>query len=585
MTHRLSVRLLGPLLVGGDRRGHTIVTLRTPNGEPYIPGSALKGAIREQLQRLHGRTLADEILGTSGPAVRFDGGSTRVHISDAHASPDAVAQYCQGLGYALRTRVAIDRATRRAADQRLFAQEVVEPRDTGVFEADIDLRLLDEGQRHHLATAIASVFALGAGRSGGLGAIEMALHPAEEPAPMAVAATDVPEAESLLVVLEAVDPLCLGGSRQNKRVGNFHRSSDFIAAPTLRGALVAAAMRARGVHADQTDDPVFRRVCLDATTCLRISDALPFTNELPAIRMPVHAPHSLRACRNESSHGAIDTLVPSWLQGEAARRGLFWPATDQCPTCGLGLKAASGWLGATKPGKRVVTRVGLDVRLGRAFDGQLFSLEVLEPGTRFVAIVSGLDSDGRALLRDAAREGLRVGRGRGQGYGRVRVATLVPAPDDDLAPRLAAFDDAVQRLQTAFEAEVEPLGVTGGPYLSALLLTDMVPAAGVVNAEQALLAALELPGFELLAGQVRSGHRGGYDTRAAAQSQSDTPKAFVPVVQAGASLLLRGRGGWSDALREHLATLERRGIGTRREEGFGAVRFSDAVHHAGWRQA
>ncbi len=590
MTHVLQVRLLGPLLLGGgDRQGNVSMALRAPSGEPYIPGSALKGAIREQLQRLRGRDVADAILGTSGRAARFDGGSTRVHIADAHAGPAETEQYRRGTGYALRTRVAIERATRRAAGQRLFTQEVVEPLGAATFSAPLDLELLDEPQRQDLRLAIASVFALGAGRSGGLGAVEMTLCADEAAGSRDALLDEPPDAASVVVVLEALDPLCLGGARHNKRVGNFHRSADFIAASTLRGALVAAAMQARQVHTDQSADPEFRRLLLDPATCLRVSDAIPVPDAIPVLtarptHVPVRAPHSLRQCRHEPSH-AIDTLVQSWLQLAAAQRGMFWAAMDRCPVCQLGLKAATGWLGGVRPTKRVITRVAMDARMARALDGQLFSLEVVEAGTCFVAQVSGLDERGRALLHDAARHGLRVGRGRGQGYGRVRVAAYWAASNDDLEQRVTAFDDSIRRLRATFDAQVEPLADSDGLYLTVLLLTDMVADAGALDAEQALLTALDLPGFEVLAAQVRSGHRGGYDTHAAAQSSNDTPKAFAPVVQAGASLLLRGRPGFPGDLRARLAVLESRGIGARREEGFGAVRFSDPVHHPGWRQA
>ncbi len=579
----LVVRLQGALLLGGaGQRANLLLCLRGSDGAPYIPASALKGAIREQLTRLHDRSLADTILGCapdrSGPVPRRrDGGTTRVFIGDARLAPEQAHEARNGRGFLLRSSVSIDRRTGRAADQRLFSREVFDPAEPAVFRADVDARLLGDDERASFRAAVHSVYAIGSGRSVGLGAVEMSL---EDAAPSEAQAT-LPGDTDLVLWLEAVEPLCLGFTRSGR--SNFRPTLDFIPASTLRGAIASAALAGRGAaEVDQSGDPTFKSLLLDRDTCLRFSDALP-TDATPdaGATLPRRAPFSLRSCKAEpATHGHIDTLVQSWLVEESARRGLLLAPSDDCGCEGCGERAAQAkdWLDAVAPRKRVVTRVGLDPATGRGLDGQLFSLETIEPGTRFVARVRNVDADGRRLLEDAARHGLRVGRGRGQGYGRVRVVAVTAGSESpSVSVRVATLDRELRML-----AACVPGLDAAGAYLVATLQTDLCPLPGSTGlAESAFLEALGLDRPQVLAGSVRAGQRGGYDTQAAAV---DTPKAFASVVRADSTLLLALPRALGDDDLRRLEHLERHGIGARREEGYGSVRFSDPVHLPGWRR-
>ena len=580
----LVVRLQGALLLGGaGQRSNMLLCLRGSDDAPYIPASALKGAIREQLTRLRDGGLADAILGCApdrtGPLQRRrDGGTTRVFIGDARLDGDQSRQARHG--FHLRSNVSIDRRTGRAADQRLFSREVFDPAQPAVFRAEIDTRLLNDDESSCLRAAVQSVYAIGSGRSIGLGAVEMSL---EDAAPPETKLT-LPGAADLVLWLEAVEPLCLGFTRSGR--SNFRPTLDFTPASTLRGAVASAALTQRGdADVDQSGDPIFKSLLLDPDTCLRFSDALP-TDATPdaGAPLPRRAPFSLRSCKAApAAHGHIDTLAQTWLVEELARRGVLLAPSDDCGCEGCGERAvlAKDWLDAAAPGKRVVTRVGLDPVTGRGVDGQLFSLETVVPGTRFVARVRNVDADGRSLLADAAQHGLRVGRGRGQGYGRVRVVAVTAGSESpSVSERVATLDRELRTL-----AACVPGLDAAGAYLVATLQTDLCPLPGsTALAESAFLEALGLDGPQVLAGSVRAGQRGGYDTQAAAGASVDTPKAFASVVRAGSTLLLALSRALDDHDLRRLEHMERHGIGARCEEGYGSVRFSDPVHLPGWRR-
>lgn len=575
MAWSLEVRLAGALLLGGgDTRSNFNATLRRPDGTPFIPASALKGAIREQLGRLVPRERVEAIFGREGCAVRHDGSSTGAYLGDAELQDAETDAGARGYGYATRTQVSIDRRTRRAADQRLFSREVVAPRaDELLMCAPLDLSRLDAAQQAEFVAAASAVFALGAGRSGGLGAVELKVvaMPELAPAPLVL-----PDGDVLELVLRAEEPLCLGGQRWS---GNFHESLGRIPASTLRGAIVSAALEQRGVTNDCTDDAAFRRLIVDPDTCLRFGEAVPVKDaHAPA---PRRAPYSLRRCKLTPDHGVRDTLVAGYIASRLAAARRFVAVSDTCRVdgCDARTKVLDGWLGAGDPQRRVVTRLGLDPRFARGEDGKLFSLELVDRGAFFVARVVNVGTEGRGFLTDAARRGLRVGRGRGQGYGRVSVVGARAATDTPLLERLRRFDDAVRSLLAAAGDEDAHF------FMAATLTSDALLDDATRDAAAALLATLDIAGAECVAAHLRVAQRGGYSARPGTHETNDSrQKPYLPALAAGSTVLLCLPAAPDAALSAALEHKERHGIGLRREEGFGWVRFSDDVHQPGWRK-
>ncbi len=604
MTHRLKVRLKGALLLGAGRsREIHDVTLRRREGEPYLPASALKGAIREQLVRLSSEDDARRILGGQGfrqdvdpqtqspepeAAERVGGGYTRVYLGDADLEPQAAAPFRAGLGYTVRAQVSIDRRGRRAADQRLFQRQVVGSRSEPlVFSAPLDLSLLASADLRLFEAAVRAVFAIGSSRSRGLGWVDLELAAAGPPerSPRQDEAERRRDGErgeeptkttELEVVFEALEPLSLG---ELPFVGNFQPTLDFLPASTVRGAVVTAAMRHRGITADQSGDPAFKALLLDPDRCVRFGDAMPV--EDPSSPAPRIAPLSARTGKyHGEAAGVADTLVRDFIQQSLAERGVFDLLRDEVAGGNGKTERASRpgrWLGARVPERRVMTRVALEPASARGRDGALYSVELLERGQSFVGPVMNAGPEAHRLLADAAAVDLRAGHGRGQGYGRLRIVEIRARRDEPLRDRLAAFDAHVRaRIAAAAKRAGVELPAEASRYLAALLVTELVPAGDTegASAEDTFHAALGLVGSRLLHAVVRSGQRGGFDTT------HGRPRPFGPVVQAGSVLLLTVPE-FDSATLDRLTALERHGAGEARDRGFGTVRFSDPIHLEG----
>jgi CRISPR/Cas system CSM-associated protein Csm3 (group 7 of RAMP superfamily) len=615
MSEVLQIHLKGGLLLGvGGHAGLHDTTLRDSEGVPFLPTSAVKGAIREQLIRLEqekGQTV--RILGGPGhgplPSTPDQkaapeapvGGQGLVYLEDAFLANRALKEWFKiGQGYAVKPQVSIHRRSGRSRDHHLFQREILAPFAEEVnFRATLDTSRLQPEDRRVFRAAVHAVFAIGGGRTSGLGGVEMKLLPSaegqgltEETPPgekageAAPAWTIVPEIEAVELVLQAIDPLCVG---VDQSLGNFRRTLGHLPASSLRGALVTAALEVRGeAGRDQSDVPWFRRTVLDPSTCLHLGDALP---EGVGARQ---GPFSIRLCKARGAeHGLYDTLTRDYLLGLLRLRGLYVAPAENCPLCAEAerqerLIPADHLLGSQDPIRRVVTRLGLDPKSGCGADGQLFSLEVLERGSRFLAPVTGLDAEGRRLLEDAARGVVRIGHGRGQGYGRLRLVEIRLRREDSLVSRLEAFDRRLrQDLQALARALGEELGeepgILGGStlggstlgaashFLAITLLSDLVPSDPSQGPETALLKDLQLAGTTVVAGQVRTGQRGGWDSR------SNRQKVYRPILRAGSALLLRSPRPLAE-LEERLMELETHGAGAQREEGFGWLRASDPIH-------
>jgi hypothetical protein len=339
-------------------------------------------------------------------------------------------------------------------------------------------------------------------------------------------------------------------------------------------------MRHRGTTTDQSSDPIFRALLLDPETCVRFGDAAPAGADGGA--GPMTAPFTVRVGKYEGEEaGTTDTLLRDYVQQRLADHGVLQAVVDEVMSAGGGQERAvrptGRWLRSVPPHRRVMTRLALDPASARGRDGALYSVELLERKTRFVASVSNAGSEARRLLADAIAVDLRAGHGRGQGYGRLRIVEVRKREDEPLRDRLEAFDGLVHsRIASAGAQWAIELLPEQGRYLAALLVTELLPAGsgGRPGAEQTFHAALGLPDARLLHGEVRTAQRGGFDTTA------HTPRPFMPVVQAGSVLLLTVPD-FDPSTLARLDALERHGVGRARDRGFGAVRFSDPIHRKG----
>ncbi|HEY6322434.1 MAG TPA: RAMP superfamily CRISPR-associated protein [Thermoanaerobaculia bacterium] len=612
---RIEIVLQGHLLVAGGQAadlGVDLATARRFDGKewvPYIPATAVRGAVRMQLEALlqarDGRAVSpypeappaedavSNLFGYSGPRRRRDGaheGALRFGDAlpvDAQAARQTLA---------VRPGLEIDDQTASASTGKLYFREVADlgetplvltaPVATGDASAD-DLALL--------RAAVACTDAVGAGKSKGGGAVAMTWHDDGGALATTRVAGTAAGAGRAVLVLELAEPAHLGDGGPR---GNHHATRTHIPGATVRGAVAWALLRGRRL---EPDSPQFRALFLDEAVPVGFGDAL-LCPEGTDVQV---APATLRRLRGGER---LDDLLVRELARERvnrrlAARGLYLRADDSTDRFDpVGARPTAGLVRGTR------TRVSIDRWKGVAADERLFSIEQIEPWLagrdrnaprRPARFVSHLEwpAEGAAEalrgLEQLADLPLLVGAGRNHGLGQVRAelrfeAEPDPAPSRD---RLLALGREVEReaaqlaRRAGLGATAEPgeaPGTPGSPGADAatvpvalLAASDYVPSADAVThplAEPALGAA-DLAGAAPVRTFLRSDVSGGYD-----QIPGRPPlKALLLAVGAGSVFVYELTPERLAALAARLPVL-RRGVGQRLGSGCGRfVPYSPAA--------
>lgn len=583
-----------------------------------LPASALKGALREACTRLlqeRGEDCCDILApcmseerqrrpqGAGAPAASREDyclvcwlfGATGAEgigfAADAEDRRPGAAAGTHGLpgglrlsdavldgdardGLRLQPGVSLDRLRGAATPGLLFLRQVF---DATGREVAIPLTAqVKPAAWELLRDAVPLLRTIGAGRSRGLGQ----LHARWEEGRAAVVAGPVKPPltcvgaldEVALVEVEALEPLSLGGRPGSGYVLN---SLHHLPGSALRAA-IAAAVVAGGVAKDH---PALQAAFMATGEArLRFSDALPIQDPVgPRTELSLPVPPTLLRCKRKRCEGILqDTLVRGALALAILEHGgIAVPA--RCPTCNDELKPAErGVLPSWDPPHRFVTRVGLDPQTGSAMPGMLYTVELLQKGSRFLGTVAGLSKEVLALLPQAGP--IRVGRGRSRGQGLVRVTLRRPADRREVGPA------ALKQRRQAFVKFAQPLlalarglGAKELPedaelLLPVLLRTDLALPEGesLAQVPERLARAVWPEGAaSALSVHQRVGEHYGYSL-GHDQGTKHGPRAQQPVAQAGSVYLLRGKT--APAL-ETLAALESTGLGEDRHLGLGLIQF------------
>lgn len=248
----------GSVLIGGHAPrpdGIHAVHARLANGQPFLPASAIRGALRESLEGLlrgnelpacaggngedpsHGQDKRHSIcsLDENKPcrACRLFGGGqdtlprgertfSALVLGEAHPLDEAHVEWQSRFG------VAIERSRQSAADKKLVRRLVPEP--GLVFRATGRLTTDKDSLRADFEAAVRATTHIGSGRSGGLARVEMELR-------WIHAATAEPSAlpnDCLEIAFKLVTPASLGVPIAT---GNFHDTRLCIPGSALRGAI------------------------------------------------------------------------------------------------------------------------------------------------------------------------------------------------------------------------------------------------------------------------------------------------------------------------------------------------------------
>jgi CRISPR-associated Csx10 family RAMP protein len=595
----LEIHVRGPLLVAGDASalGADLATARRFDGKrsvPYIPATALRGAIRLQLEALlrgDGRSAVgpyplDEekgdvepddavarLFGYSGPKDERTGarpGQLRFGDAlplDSLAAADTIR---------VRPGLEIDNTTSTAADRKLFFREVADVGTDLVFRAPLDLRDVSAEDERLLRAAVETTDALGAGKAKGGGAIEIRWLEedtrtgiAEENKVGTVVQGDGNASQArLLITLREPAHFGDGGP-----FGNHQGTRTYVPGATIRGGIAWALLNH---HRTTAESPVFQALFVGPNAA-SFGDALP-------VGSPAEEPVILAATRREErgTHAMDDILVRELSRERIGRllaeRGSplvlraddgdhrFDPVPDARP--------------AHRLVKRTRTRVSIDRQTGASAEGKLFSIEQIEPTTtcgqptRFVSWVEGIPKDGGALLTKLEGLPIALGAGRNHGLGQAALELRFeePVQSERAGETVRALSDAVDQAarslasRAGLEVSALPLGVL---YLALVAQSDYVPAS---DRDRHPLAE------PIFSGQfqknppvrcfLRSGSTGGFDER---PNRSGPLKDLLPAIGAGSVYVYEIENESLAGIEDVLAIL-RRGIGRRVECGCG--RFS-----------
>ncbi|HKV11286.1 MAG TPA: RAMP superfamily CRISPR-associated protein, partial [Thermoanaerobaculia bacterium] len=447
---RLRITLRGHLLVAGGQSsdlGIDLSTARRFDGNrwvPYIPATALRGAVRIQLESLLAgderpgtdpyRVDREKITGTpeledpvarlfgfSGPTGERDRAREgALRFSDALPVDGALAASAFGV----RPGVQLEDYTASAEDRKLYFREVAEiTSEPLVFQAwlAVDPSKLQDGDFEALRAAVETTESIGAGKSKGGGdvAIEWLEEDDDSGARVDGSPAGATRARLLLTLLE---PAHFGDGGPQR---NHHATRGYVPGATLRGAIAWALLRADRTRPDSAG---FKSLFLEGPPA-SFGDAL-------LVHDSGHEPVLLPATARESrARKELRDVLVSELARERVNRvleehgkGLYLRADDGDDR----LDPVSHARPASGLVRRTRTRVSIDRWTGTAEDGRLFSIEQLEPWlssenggaarpVRFVSWVEGLTQNAADLLAQVAGLPILLGAGRNHGLGLVRM--------------------------------------------------------------------------------------------------------------------------------------------------------------------
>lgn len=235
---------------------------------------------------------------------------------------------------------------------------------------------------------------------------------------------------------------------------------------------------------------------------------------------------------------------------------------------------------------RLQAHTGIDRNSGIVQESILYNRQVFDEGMRFWGRVDFHDEDEKLLhhfedfLTEIASTGLlRIGTGRTRGMGKVSISA------ERIEGNEHRFEDFIQRLNEfsrIFQARANELELEKLPYEFFFALTlhspmilcdDLLRYRGVIDANvlEELLGC-SVPGLRSLYHAANLRRVSGW------QELWGLPRTSEYAIESGSVFLLACPSRPDDNVLKALFTLEERGGGKRRAEGFGRVRISDSFH-------
>ncbi|OAN43791.1 hypothetical protein A6A03_17900 [Chloroflexus islandicus] len=600
--------------------------LRDPDGVPVIRGTVLAGLLRESLANLlalqpfvrqpNCQQFLERIFGSPRQLKRW-------RISSARPAGSLIPQVLpqkqstKFMAAQTTTRARINPRTRRVEENKLFTHEDGDGslRFRFVAECERDDAIAQQ-EAEYIVAAARMLRSLGAGKRRGYGECEIHLvdrnresdlltrlakrlkgetvpesAPApshDETKPLHLPADPGNHTYRLRVLIRLDEPLLIA---RRAEAGNQYETLEMIPGSVLRGALAWRMTHRHGGFTNSHPAAFNRFVALFFNDTVRFSPLMPVELDLGDKDnkgkkdnlkgyATIIAPRDLVTCE----------LYPGYVGENSDEIHGIWSLLDdtnhtKCLICGrkaasVKLKTLDGFITLAgvprsrhKPNQTIEMHIRIDPNSGRVRTGDLYGYVALEPGQYFVGEITCTNSDVWQELRRMAglQEGvneLKLGKATQRGYGKVSV---VFAPIDtpifhlqDLSQRLDSTDH-VRMLLLSDAIVVDQWGRFWRGFDPAWLQRELgLPSNVTVEIDRN-------PQGELLAFSA---------TRAvdAFNNKLGLPRSRDVAIVAGSSVRLSFKGIELDALVQRLQAVENRGIGLRREEGFGRVAFNHPIY-------
>lgn len=408
------------------------LTVRDSEGKPYIPGSTLKGLIKDNYRFLEDNV--EDIFGKEGDSP------SKIIVEDLKLkhNTESVSN--------IRFGNAIDRYRGVAKENALYSKEVV----SGIFEGKIYLTDADEEIRKSIETAVKMITAIGGGKSTGFGQVEVHIEPDD------CVLDNIKlkkNNKSNKFALKFSSPLLIGGQ---KRSSNFIETDEVIKGSVVRAAFAKVILENCKLknHSDLPDNWVTYDEDEEETKLKKIREnfsKIKFSYFYP--EGSEITPLSSKKCKSHDEHGFIDELIDTDEdKNKIGRCRSCWNEAGSRLEFAKGLRTADSGSDKDKRPykvqKEIVTKNAINPYTKTSADKMLYSVEAItgvqgirakdnkfeehtldnksENDFRYVGFIEGLENIPEEEL-SYFRE-LRIGGDTSIGFGKCTLESIDETP-------------------------------------------------------------------------------------------------------------------------------------------------------------
>ena len=589
---------------GSSETGADRATVKSSDGKLYIPASTLKGIWRHACEAI-ARSQDHYVCGSP----RAEDMCPKRKETDTESAPDEYCIICQIFGSPkmvsrifindliadtdlmaaateIRNGVTINRRRGVAEDQRLYFTETSVSNAHISFSGDvtIDAKITDD-QIKLLQAGLNFIHAIGTGKSRGLGWLKIEQGDASPTCQEVISITPDSDEDFTELAIEVIlqSPIVPGG---RKPTGQVIEAVQHIRGGLLRGAVADAWLAASESGEPDAD---FKELFLGECAGL-FRNCYPGSSVLPATAFGCKDFGGLPTADGEKKHGVFDTLLERLVSEKADL--LYDP---KCPHCGDDegrVEAQKGFYTQSNGSDekralntRLLTRVAINRQRKVAADELLYNLNAVDWLSTDGKNSKNVSLDGSARIPSGLvckvadtlqKEVRRLGGGSSRGLGRVCVKVENRDDTDSLEKRICDFNTELEKVWDAYSClpHVNIEAFDGG-YFSVALQSDAILEQDwqrrMVITKEMLQEMADCTADVKLIRSFAS-----YDYVSGWNAAWGLPKETELATCMGSVFVFRTPDidAWIPALRH----LEKIGVGSRREEGFGQILVCDPFH-------